>query len=97
MDIGDGPHPVPQQQGIGPGQDGLIDPPGTPLFHSPPPQAPAAGHHHHHPWQHHHPQQATPLPVAPPPAAAGPAVPKISNSNVNKIEEMLDSKKNNWT
>jgi len=88
MDIGGGPHGQYQQQEGVPGEDGLIDMPGTPAPNPPAaPQGPAAGHHH----------QLNPAPAAPPASAAGPAVPKIANSNVNKIEETLDSKKNNWT
>jgi len=88
MDIGGGPHGQYQQQEGVPGKDGLIDMPGTPAPNPPAaPQGLAAGHHY----------QLNPAPAALPAPAAGPAVPKITNSNVNKIEETLDSKKNNWT
>jgi len=96
MDIGNGPHGQFQQQEGVPGEDGLIDMPGTPAPNPPAaPQGPVAGHHNIQQGQHH-PHQPNPAPVMPPPMAAGPPVPKIASSNVNKIEETLDSKKNNW-
>ena len=89
MDIGDSPHAAPWQQGIGPRQYGLIDPPRTPLYHILILlQRLVVGH-----------QQQLPnlLSAVLQALAAGPVVPKIAISNINKIEQILDSKKNNWT